>query len=664
MENKGKLYSIALALMTLVFVFLVFISAASAAQVTRIGNGSDPAIYDSKVVWTDDGVVHLYDLTTKTDTEVNSSAASYPAVYGNKLVWHDESSGVPRLAVYNISTAAKTYITQDVDQFSRPAIQGDRIVWSANYNETNYNYNLYMHDISTSTQTRIAYGENPDIYDSKITYAAYDGGDWRDIIVYDITTGEATRVPYTGDLNNPHIYGNTIIWSDTYTRLGYIAMYDIATETVTAVTNDTGTCDDGSESGSDTGIHMNIYGDKIVYAKASNDCLGSAGVYVYNVSTAQSTQVFDYEYNIVTAPDIYDNTVVWGIDNGYIADVANDTGIYMINLSSTGTLPPIAEFAANVTSGIAPLTVLFIDAGNGGTPTSWFWDFGDGINSKHAMNATHTFTSPGTYNVSLTVTNSAGSNSATRPGHVTVTTPLATGFPVADFNSPEAERVLGGINDQGIFENEVISFFDNSTGSPTSWLWDFGDGNTSTQKNPTHAYGKIGGYTVNLTVKNANGSHTISKYGYVLMGIKEEAATPAYFSSDVTSGKAPLTVTFLDDLDAQLPNYPIWREWDFGDGTVQTYVVDDNDSATPYATHTYEKPGKYTVTLSMDNRGGKSIITKYNYVTVTGSDVTDPEAPVANFSSNVTSGYAPLTVQFSDLSRNAVSKVWDFNNDG
>ncbi|AKB77553.1 cell surface protein [Methanosarcina horonobensis HB-1 = JCM 15518] len=337
MENRGKLYSIALASTALVFVFLIFVSAASSVQVTRIGNGSDPAIYGSKVAWTDRGVIHVYDLTTKTDTMVNSSAASYPAIYGNKLVWHDESNGTPRLAVYDIETAARSYITKDVDSYSIPAIYGNRIVWSANYNETNYNYNVYMRDISTSTQTRIAYGENPDIYDTRITYAAYDSGDWRSIFVYDIITGETTQVPYSGDLNNPHIYGNTVIWSDTYTRLGYIAMYDIVTKKVTAVTNDTGICDDGSESGSDTGAHTNIYGDKIVYAKASSDCLGSAGVYVYNISTAQSTQVFDYEINILTTPDVYDDTVVWGIDNRY-SDDAIDNGIYIIDLSATNTL--------------------------------------------------------------------------------------------------------------------------------------------------------------------------------------------------------------------------------------------------------------------------------------------------------------------------------------
>ena len=136
MENKRKLYSIALASATLVLVFLILISSvASAAQVTRIGSGSDPAIYGSKVVWTNGGVIHVYDLTAKTDTTVSSSAASYPAIYGNKLVWHDESSGVSRLTVYDIPSGTRSYIAKDIDSNSIPAIYGNRIVWSANSNK-------------------------------------------------------------------------------------------------------------------------------------------------------------------------------------------------------------------------------------------------------------------------------------------------------------------------------------------------------------------------------------------------------------------------------------------------------------------------------------------------------------------------------------------------
>ncbi len=216
MKSRNKLYSIDLALAILIFVFLILISSvASAAQVTRIGNGSNPAIYDSKVVWTDSGVIHIYDLASKTDTTVNSSAASRPAIYGNKLVWYDESSGTPRLTVYDISSGARSYIIKDVDNRSIPHIYGNRIVWNANYNESDNNYDVYMRDISTSTQTKIAEGNSPDIYNTKIAYD-YENEDGRTIAVYDIVTKETINVNSSSQISNPHIYGNKVIWSDFF----------------------------------------------------------------------------------------------------------------------------------------------------------------------------------------------------------------------------------------------------------------------------------------------------------------------------------------------------------------------------------------------------------------------------------------------------------------
>ncbi len=132
----------------------------------KIGNGSEPVIDVDKVVWVDDGTIRVYDLTTKEETVVRSSAASHPAISGDKLVWHDESNGVPRLTVYDISTGARSYITKDIDNRSIPAIYGNRIVWSANSS-------VYMRDISTSTQTKIAIGDNLDIYGNRITYDSY-----------------------------------------------------------------------------------------------------------------------------------------------------------------------------------------------------------------------------------------------------------------------------------------------------------------------------------------------------------------------------------------------------------------------------------------------------------------------------------------------------------
>ena len=67
----------------------------------------------------------------------------------------------------------------------------------------------------------------------------------------------------------------------------------------------------------------------------------------------------------------------------------------------------------------------------------------------------------------------------------------------------------------------------------------------------------------------------------------------------------------------------------------------------------------YTISLTVENTAGNSTATKPDYIVVT-----DPNAPVADFNSNVTEGYAPLTVQFNDLSQKIASRAWDFNNDG
>jgi len=196
----------------------------------------------------------IYDLTTKNETIVSSFAASHPAISGNILVWYDKSSGVPELTVYNIETKARSYITKNVYRDSIPAIYGSRIVWSAG------SY-VYMRDISTSTQTQIASGEDPDIYDTKIVYSADTPGNTPQIYVYDIPTKKAIDVSQYGDNMFPHIYGDKVIWSDFYTRLGNIRMYDLSTGQQIEIT----TGDD--MTGYDTGSSTDISGNKIVYLK-------------------------------------------------------------------------------------------------------------------------------------------------------------------------------------------------------------------------------------------------------------------------------------------------------------------------------------------------------------------------------------------------------------
>lgn len=384
----------------------------AAAQVTKIGTGHNPAIYGSKVAWSDGaGSIHVYDLTTKKDTKIASSKTSHPAIYGKKLVWHDESSGTPRLTVYDIPSGARSYITQNVDQYSIPAIHGNRIVWGSNGG-------VYMRDISTSKQSKIATGNNPNIYDTKITYTN-DSGDRPQVYVYDVATHKTLKASSGGDLYSPHIYGNKVIWSDFYTRLGYISMYDLATKKIIAVTSDNAYSGDpdNPDAGDDTGFSNAIYGDKIVYAKISNDLFGNAGVWVYSISTGQSTPVFNYGSGVYTTPAIYGTTVVWGLEEGYDNSPFSNNSIYVSDLAAR----PVASFTANKVSGIHPLPVTFTYTGTGGgTPNSYHWDFGDKTTSGHAPAATHKFAKAGTYTVSLTVTNAAGNSTARKTGYIKI----------------------------------------------------------------------------------------------------------------------------------------------------------------------------------------------------------------------------------------------------
>jgi len=293
----------------------------------------------------------------------------------------------------------------------------------------------------------------------------------------------------------------------------------------------------------------------------------------------------------------------------------------LISVSSVAmAATPTANFKANTVIGTAPLKITFSDLSTG-SPSSWRWNFGDGIESS-TRNATHTYTKAGKYTVKLTVKNSSGSNTATKTGYITVTAGSTTVKPVAAFHSPEADLLLSGTTDNvEIDASDVVSFVDDSTGSPTSWSWNFGDGNTSTGKNPTHVYGKQGGYTVTLTVKNSAGSDTITRTCYVLVGVGSILPHAIDFTSTETIGKAPFSVIFTDLSD---PNNNIYaRAWDFGDGT--TGSVGENGSAS--ITHIYEKPGKYTVTLrNYDGGSSGGAVTKYQYITVT-------EEPTAAFHS-------------------------------
>ncbi|WP_284738429.1 Kelch repeat-containing protein [Methanoculleus oceani] len=128
-------------------------------------------------------------------------------------------------------------------------------------------------------------------------------------------------------------------------------------------------------------------------------------------------------------------------------------------------------------------------------------------------NPSHVYDAPGTYTIALQAYNAGGYDSICEINYITVSAPVA---PTAAFSGTPTSGTAP----------LAVDFTDASTGSPTVWTWDFGDGATSTEQNPAHTYAAAGTYTVNLTVGNAVGTDMLSRSGYITVTEPEPTQTP------------------------------------------------------------------------------------------------------------------------------------------
>ena len=230
----------------------------------------------------------------------------------------------------------------------------------------------------------------------------------------------------------------------------------------------------------------------------------------------------------------------WNFGDGSTGTGQNPThtytssGSYTVHLNMTDTTsttysavktayiavysPPVPGFTSSAATGTRPLTVKFTDTSTN-SPTSWSWNFGDG-NTSSSQNPSHIYNSVGTYTVTLTATNLAGSNTTTQTGYISVgdTSPF-----IAFTASPR----------QGLAPL-TVQFNDTSLYGPTTWSWNFGDGGTSSSQNPSHIYNSVGTYTVTLAATNAIGTNTSSQTGYItiLSQAPISAGTNLYVSND------------------------------------------------------------------------------------------------------------------------------------
>ncbi len=195
-------------------------------------------------------------------------------------------------------------------------------------------------------------------------------------------------------------------------------------------------------------------------------------------------------------------------------------------------------------------------------------------------------------------------------------------------------------NFTNVFAGQPVTFSSQSTGSPTSFKWYFGDGDSATVMNPVHIYTAAGQYTVTLVVSNAGGNDTHIKSNYITVALPP--APVADFSANPLQVPQGDPVQFTD----LSINFPDIHTWYFGD--TQT-------SALANPQHIYQDTGVYSVALKVSNYGGSDSIFKAAYITVT------QPLPGVNFVANPSITYPGDTIWFSDLSLYSPTQwLWDF----
>ncbi len=278
----------------------------------------------------------------------------------------------------------------------------------------------------------------------------------------------------------------------------------------------------------------------VSFTNGTNFCVGLSTTFTNTSSLSSGSMNHQWSFgdgnSSVTASPSY----TYGAAGNYtvMLTVTTDKGCVNTNSSSVVVFAkPVVNFTAN--SVCAGSTVSFTNTSTGGT--TYAWDFGNS-NTSTSMSPTQTYANPGTYTVKLTVTSANGCVE-------TLSKQLVIhANPVSSFNA--ADRCIG----------QAINFTNASTGA-ADYNWQFGDGNSSNQVNPSNNYTAPGSYTVSLTVKTLNGCANSSSKTVVVY-----PAPKAGFSIN-DDGQCLNGNNFVFTDNSSISSGSISnRAWTFGDG--------------------------------------------------------------------------------------------------
>lgn len=287
-----------------------------------------------------------------------------------------------------------------------------------------------------------------------------------------------------------------------------------------------------------------------------------------------------------------------------------------------------ADFSVNKQDGCEPLSVSFQDQSSGNI-SNYDWSFGNGNNSTK-KNPDATYVSAGSYDVTLIVSNGRQADTITKSGFIQVFEPPQSGFQA----TPKQGCLPLGVR----FQEDVTL----ADAPIREYIWDFGDGGSSNQTNPSHTYKQQGTFSVSLIVKDTNGCENVETKQNL---IATSQSPNANFTATNNNGcETPKVVRFSNNSTGRRP---LSHQWDFGDGNTDT-------AANP--NHAYQQQGDYDVELIVTNaRGCSDTVRKQSLVTI--------EPLNADFSLNQNEGCTnPLTTfRFTNQSTpSPTSHNWQF----